>query len=52
MQTQFVCHCCTYTSQRRTATCPMCGTLMQRTGPGAGKPIRSGGPFAAVPFIP
>jgi hypothetical protein len=52
MQTQFICHGCTYTGQRRVATCPVCGTLMRPTGLDVRDPVRAGGPFAAVPFIP
>ena len=52
MDTQFICHGCTYTAQRRIATCPMCGALMERTGLDGRKPVRAGGPFAAIPFIP
>ena len=51
MQTQSMCHGCTYKGQRRGPTCPMCGALMQRIELDAKTPVRTGGPFAAVPFI-
>ncbi len=51
MQTQFICQGCTYRGERRSSTCPMCGALMQRVDLDAKKPVRAGGPFAAVPFI-
>ena len=52
MAAQFVCPGCTYTSHRRGPACPMCGALMERIEPEAKKPIRHGGPFAPVPFVP
>ncbi len=52
MQTRFVCPGCTYTAQRRMPTCPMCGALMQPAPPDARRPVPTGGPFAAVPFVP
>lgn len=51
MQTQFICHGCTYKVQRRVPTCPMCGALMQRIELDAHRPARAGSAFAAVPFI-